>query len=417
MNGHQGVKIERVDELSLAVVAAKRATFVVFAGSGFAMSSWASRIPQLRDALGLNPSTLGLVLLAMACGSVLALPLTGPMVGRVGSRVVVTSMACLLGVGLLTLAVGQLFGVAAVATGLFLIGFANGSWDVAMNIQAAVVERRLHRSIMSRFHAGYSIGTVAGALVGALAVTAHVSVTVHLCVVATVTVGAVLWCVRSFLPELADRRSALERQRTAHRTWGAWLEPRTLLIGIFVLSFAFSEGAGQDWISLAMIDDYATPAAVGALGFATFLMTMTCGRWFGPTMLDRFGRVPVLRVSAVVNILGLAVFIWAPLAPAALVGAALWGFGSSLGFPVGMSAGADDPTRAAARVSVIASIGYCAFLAGPPLLGVIGKHSSILMALMVVPVLLTLAVLVAPAIQEPNRREISGSARKARRRR
>jgi MFS family permease len=187
------------------------------------------------------------------------------------------------------------------------------------------------------------------------------------------------------------RRSAL----------AAWREPRTLLIGVFVLAFAFTEGTANDWIGVAMIDGYSAPAAVGTLGFAAFLSAMTTARWFGPHLLDRYGRVPVIRVLTVVAVAGLLLFVLGPNLPVAIVGALLWGAGASLGFPVGMSAGSDDPAHAAARVSVISSVGYCAFLGGPPLIGFLGEHSTVLRALLVVVALLVLAAVVASALRPP----------------
>jgi fucose permease len=172
---------------------------------------------------------------------------------------------------------------------------------------------------------------------------------------------------------------------------------------VLVLAFAFAEGTANDWVAVALVDGYGVDAAVGALGFAVFLAAMTAGRWVGPALLDRWGRVPVVRALAGVAVTGLVVFVAAPSAPLAFVGAALWGAGTSLGFPVGMSAGADDPQRAAARVSVIASLGYCAFLAGPPLIGFLGQQVTVLRALSAVAVLLAVAVAVAGALAPPHR--------------
>ena len=107
------------------------------------------------------------MLLAIAAGSMIALPLSGPIVARFGSRRTVAAMAVLPASAWSSSAVGYQVGVAPVVVGLFLFGFANGAWDVAMNVQGALVERRLGRAIMPRFHAGFSVGTVAGALVGA----------------------------------------------------------------------------------------------------------------------------------------------------------------------------------------------------------------------------------------------------------
>lgn len=379
-----------------ALRAATGATYAAFLGSGFAFASWASRIPQIRDGLHLKPSTLGLVLLAIAAGSLLALPLSGVVITRVGSRRTVRAMAALLGAALSVVAVGSLLGVEPVVGGLFLLGFANGAWDVAMNVQGAAVERHLGRSIMSRFHAGYSLGTMAGALVGAAMVALSVPVTAHLLGVAVLVIVVVPRAAQRFLPDTAEAAAG-----KSDRALAAWAEPRTLVIGLFVLAFAFAEGAGNDWISVAVIDGYHLPAAVGSLAFASFLTAMTVGRWFGPALLDRHGRVPVVRLLALIGIAGLLLFVFSPTTPLAFVGVLLWGVGVSLGFPIGMSAGADEPARAAGRVSVIASIGYCAFLAGPPLIGLLGDHVGVLRALTTVAVLLALAVLLAGAVRPP----------------
>jgi MFS family permease len=168
-----------------------------------------------------------------------------------------------------------------------------------------------------------------------------------------------------------------------------------LLIGIFVLAFAFAEGTASDWVAVALVDDYRAPPALGTLAFAVFLAAMTAGRWVGPGLLDRFGRVTVVRSTAALGVVGLAIFVFGGATPLAFVGAALWGAGASLGFPVGMSAGADEPARAAARVSVVASIGYCAFLAGPPVIGFLGQQLTVLRALTTVAVLLAIAALIA----------------------
>ena len=382
-----------------ALRAATTATYAAFIGSGFAFASWASRIPQVRDRLRLDPAALGLVLLAIAAGSLLALPLSGPIVTRIGSSRTVKIMAVVLGVGLTTAALGALAGVVPVVIGLFLLGFGNGAWDVGMNVQGSVVEQHLGRSIMPRFHAGFSIGTVAGALIGAVMVAVHVSVAVHLTVVGVLVAGGVVWQAQRFIPDHDDTGPVRSAELPRGSALTAWREPRTLLIGVFVLAFAFAEGVGNDWISVAAIDGHHVSAVAGTLAFAVFLTAMTVGRWFGPGLLDRYGRTAVVRVQAVIGIAGVALFVFGPASAYAFAGAVLWGFGASLGFPVGMSAGGDDPRRAAARVSVIASIGYCAFLAGPPVIGFLGDRVTVLDALVVVAALFVVGALVAGSVR------------------
>jgi len=395
------------------VRAATRAVYAAFSLSGVAAASWASRIPQIRDELGLTPSRLGLVLLTLAAGSIVSLVLAGQIVARFGSSRTVATMGALLGVALAAVSIGYQFGVLPVTLALFAFGFANGAWDVAMNVQGAIVERRLGRAIMPRFHAGFSVGTVVGALVGAAAVAFGISVTHHLAVTAILVAIIVIISVRTFVPDDGGPEPAVtpadptmigsiapitKRERFSS-AMSSWREPRTILVGVFVLAFAFTEGAGIDWISVSVIDGYGASATVGTLAFATFLAAMTAGRWFGPVLLDRYGRVPVVRVLAVVSLGGLALYILGPSTPFAFAGALLWGLGASLGFPVGMSAAADDPAHAATRVSVVASIGYCAFLGGPPLIGFLGDHITVRNGLVAVAVLLIISSTLANAVK------------------
>jgi predicted MFS family arabinose efflux permease len=366
--------------------AATRATYAAFASTGFAFASWASRIPQVKQRLELDPAQLGLLLLALAAGAVIALPLSGAVVGRFGSRRTVAAMAVLTGAGLVIVALGYRIGVAPVVVGLFLFGMATGTWDVAMNIQGAAVERGLGRAIMSRFHAGFSLGTVAGALSASAIVALEIGVTAHLLAVGLVIAIGVPFAVRAFVPDHDE-----DERPAARDSLIAWREPRTLLIGVFVLAFAFCEGAGNDWISVATIEGYGADPVVGTLALAAFLTAMTAGRWIGPALLDRYGRVPVIRALIVVALAGVALFAYGPSTPLAFAGVLLWGAGVSLGFPVGMSAGADQPALAAPRVGVISTIGYCAFLGGPPLVGFLAQHSTVLHALGAVIVLLALA--------------------------
>ena len=383
--------------IAAPVRAARAAVFIVFIGSGFTAASWISRIPDVRNQLQAAPSTLGLVLLAMAAGSLIAMPLAGVVVTRVGPGRTVTAFSLVLAAGLVVVGIGYVFGMAPLVIGLFFVGFGYGTWDVAMNVEGAAVEQRLGYAIMPKFHAGFSVGTVGGALVGAAMVALGVPVTAHLIGVAIAVAAIVPWSTRRFLGEVAipatDPSADPATAAPNRHPLQAWTEPRTLLIGVFVLCMAFTEGTGNDWLALAVIDGYAAAPVLGPLTLAVFLAAMTAGRWFGPPLIDRYGRVRMVRLSALVALAGLLLVIFGHWLPVGMVGSLLLGLGTALGFPVGMSAAADDPVRAAARVSVVASIGYTAFLAGPPLIGFLGDHFGILRALIVTVGLLGLALL------------------------
>lgn len=375
-------------------VSARNAVALVFALNGFCFASLFSRVPDLRNGLGLGNSALGLLLLAGALGSVLALPAAGTLIRRTSAGAVVRAAGVAVAVGLPVAALGAtlLDSVLVTAVGLFVYGVGVGVWDVAMNVEGAAVEVRLGRAILPRFHAGFSLGSVAGAGVAVAVTAAGVPLLAHYGG-AGLAALAVLGATRAFLPVEPERHVAPARN--------AWLEPRTLAVGLMVLAFALAEGSANDWLALALIDGHDAPPWVGTAGFAAFVTAMTVGRVAGTSLLDRYGRVSVLRATAVLALVGLLMFVLGPNPVVVGVGVVLWGLGASLGFPVGMSAGADDPVRAAARVSVVSTIGYVAFLAGPPVLGLVGDRVGTLRSLLVVVVLLVPTVLLVSVARVP----------------
>ncbi len=377
------------------------ATYVSFGGAGLFIASFASRIPQIRDKLGLDPSQLGLVLLSVAIGSLVSLSYAGPLISAVGPAKAVRLMAILSFPALAVVAIGYQVDVVMVAIGLLMVGLAAGAWDVGINVHGAAVEHKAGTSLMPRFHAGFSLGTVVGALLGTVAVAVGLSVTIHLIVVAAVETAAVVAATGRFLPEVDVHAGEGGAASTSEKrsTLSFWAEPRTLLVGVIALTFAFAEGVANDWIAVTMVDEHHAHEAVGTLGLALFLASMTLARWFGPGLIDGHGRVKLLRATAACGIAGSLIFVLAPNAAVAMIGVVLWGFGASLGFPIAMSAGADDAKVAARRVSVVSSIGYCAFLVGPPLIGFVGDQLSVIQALIFVPVLLTVATVVASAAE------------------
>jgi cyanate permease len=335
----------------------------------------------------------------MSVGSVLALPASGPVVHRFAPGRSALAAGALAVTGLFVLSSGLAASSAPVAgLGLFLGGAGIGVWDVSMNVEGADVEQRLGRAIMPRFHAGFSLGTVGGALVGAIAAAAGVPLPLQLVVTGVFVLAALAVATRWFLPVVEPEHGEEKGRSGVGR---AWRERRTLLIGLFVLAFAFAEGSANDWAALALVDGYDVSQSVAAVGFGVFVASMTAARLVGTVLLDRYGRVPVLRATAVSAVAGVLLFVFAPTVPLALAGTVLWGVGASLGFPVGMSAAADDPERAAARVSVVSAIGYTAFLAGPPLIGFLAEAAGILRALLVVLAFMAVSVLAVGAARPP----------------
>jgi len=382
------------------------AVFAVFFLNGFNFATWASRLPAVRDGLEFSQAQMGLLLLVIAVGSLVAIPLAGLVVERLGARRTVTVFALLNAGGLIVATSGVGIGsVPLTALGLLVFGAGTGVWDAAMNLEGAAVEQKLGRTVMPRYHAGFSFGTFAAAGIAAGAAALDVPVWVHVPVAVAVTSVLVIVAVRWFLPSDEEHvltvtpgdEPAATAPRGARGALAAWTEPRTLLIGLIVMAAALTEGSANDWVGLAVVDGWDTQDSLGAIAFGVFVGTMTTARWFGTRVLDRFGRVVVLRACSALAIVGLAIFALVGPLWLASIGIVLWGAGAALGFPVGMSAASDDPVRAAARVSVVSTIGYTAFLAGPPLLGLLAHHVGYRHALLAVLVPTVLGLLVTNA--------------------
>ncbi|HLS73263.1 MAG TPA: MFS transporter [Actinomycetaceae bacterium] len=376
---------------------AARAVFWAFVLNGFLFANWVSRLPAVRDALGLTPAQMGLVLLVGSVGSIIALPLAGGVVQRLGSARTILTAAVVSGAGFAAVVLGLQLGDPRVMGGGLLVAMMGvATWDVAMNIEGGAVEHVIDRQVMPRLHAGFSVGTVVGAGAGALAALVGLPVSVHLGVMVAAILGGVAVAVRGFLPHTPAAVAPGRRTRLA-AVLGGWREGRTVLVGLMVLAFALTEGAANDWLALGVVDGFDTDNAVGALGFGVFVAAMTAMRLAGEGLLARFGRVAVLRATSVLALAGLLLFGLSPWLWLALLGGLLWGLGAALGFPVGMSAAGDEPLKAAMRVSVVSTIGYAAFLVGPPFLGLLADHVGYRHAMLAIAAPLVLGFFLASA--------------------
>ncbi|WP_170225081.1 MFS transporter [Nocardioides albertanoniae] len=374
---------------------AQAGSVVAFATNGLLSATFISRIPALRDSLGLSNSAVGLMLLAMGIGSVSALPLAGGLVMRWGAARVVRRCAVLSAAALSLVAISGAWLEQVWLVALFLVayGVGYGVWDVAMNVEGAAVERRGGKTLMPQLHAMWSVGTVLGGLLG-IALVGTVPTVWHIAGVAALALALCWWGTAGFLPaEMAPEGHSPRRELIA-----AWRSPHTLLLGLMVLAFAAAEGSANDWVSLAMIDGYDVSHRVGVACYAAFVLCMSIARFAGAKVIDRVGRQPVLVTSAGLAGAGILLAVFAGSFELALVGIALWGFGAALGFPLGISIAADDETRAAARVSVVSTLAYGAFLGFPPILGAVGDQLGTLRALLVVAFLMLPAAALAVTV-------------------
>ena len=361
------------------------AIFAIFTASGLSIATWASRVPAIKAALGVDNVQVGLMLLGAGLASIIGLSLSQVVLARFGARRGMLVSIFIFATGVLVVGLGTdaLHSFPVVVVGLVMFGLGNGSVDIMMNVEGAAIEKESGRTMLPLFHGFFSLGTVLGAGFGFFASLLHVNVLVHTAAIAAllITAGIISIAnvpVRAINLDTPAHQSKPGWRERLHTALEAWREPRTYALGVVMLGMSFAEGGANDWLTLAVVDGHQGSAALGAATLAVLSSAMTAVRMFGGPLVDRFGRVATLRTFAATGAVGMLLFILAPSVPVMFVGAALWGAGVALAFPIGMSAAADDPAKAAARVSAAATIGYVAFLCGPPLLGVISESIGIL---------------------------------------
>jgi fucose permease len=394
-----------------AVRRRRQALFLVFLLAGISMSSWVTRTPAIRDRLDVSTAQMGLVLFGLSLGSMLGISSSGRLVSRYGTRPVIAWGTWLLLAGMVTVCWGGFASsVPLVTLGLCAFGAGMGVGDVAVNVDGADVERISGRTTLPPLHGFFSLGTVCGAAAGMAATAAGIPVHWHLAAVVAVCVGLLLYAVRSVPAGTGRTAPAKTRDGDGERHPAVWKDGRLLLIGAIVLAMALAEGSANDWLPLLMVDGHGMDPTAGSLVYAGFAAAMTLGRFTGTYVLDRYGRITVVRASAASGALGLLLVVVSD--SPALAGAAVlfWGLGASLGFPLALSAAGESGPDETARVSLVAVIGYVAFLVGPPGLGFLGEQIGLRPAMLVVLAFVVCAAFLAPAVDTSRRNTVAGAA-------
>lgn len=350
-----------------------RAVSAVFFANGAVLATWAARIPDIRSRLGLDPGALGLALLAMAVGALIAMNISGYMAARIGSRPVTTVAGVCLCLTLPLLAVAP--GYLALVGALALFGAANGALDVAMNAQGVAVEKRYGRPILSAFHAMFSVGGTVGAFVGALMAGRHVAPLAHFVGAALIAGALVFASGTPMLPAHADAAGsglALARPSRA-----------VLALGVVAFCVVLMEGAMSDWSAIYLRDTVRSGAGLAAVGYGAFSVAMATMRFSGDALTAHYGPRTLVRVSGGLGVLGMALALSGLWAPATIAGFTLVGLGCAVVFPITLSAaGRIGGASAATTLAMVATCGYLGFLAGPPLIGLLANALSLRVALM-----------------------------------
>ena len=384
------------------------ATAAVFALNGTVIAAWISRLPATRDRLEADPRTIGLTLLTLGLGSLVAMPFVGRLAHRFSSGPVVIVTSVVSGLGLVAAALAPTVVTTGIA--LFAMGTCYGSWDVAMNIQGSYVDRRAGRDYMPRYHACWSVGAIVGAACGALAAGAGVALGVHFAVAAAVAVSLTIVIVlREYLDDREPDEVVVDSDGADPATGGVrrarLLTRRIVLIGVITLCGTLLEGSAADWVTLYLTDDRAQTQSAAAFGYTVFAMAMALSRFGGTPVITRLGRGRAVRIAGVLAALGITAALALPAMPGILIGIALWGVGTALVFPAAMSAGGEQPGRAADAIAAVSTIGYGGFLIGPPLIGLLAQQVGIGTALWILPALAIGIVILAPVVAPPGPRE------------
>jgi fucose permease len=344
---------------------ARIATTAMFFVNGLGIGAWAVCIPGFKARLALSNAELSLTLLAMATGAVMSLPvagLIGPLLGTGRS----TRLSCAaFGIALFLPALTHHLGWLALA--VFLVGATSGLLDVSMNAHATFVEKRWGTAIMSSFHAAYSAGGLAGAIMGALLLTAGVDWSMLLPLVGSATLATLLATWTLFgIGEVTERTAKL-----------AWPGLVALPLCIAALLCMMCEGAMNDWSSVYLSSVMASGQALAAVGYASFSATMLIGRLVGDWVVRALSRETVVRLGSALAAVGLFMVGIAPGPWWSIVGFALVGIGLSNVVPALFSESGNLGIPPATGIAMTATAGYSGFLIGPPLVGGVATLSGL----------------------------------------
>lgn len=360
-----------------ALSAWHRSVIVMFALIGPPSMALLVRLPEIKELLGVSTSELGLLLFAGAIGSILALSIAARVISRLGTRPQMLGGFYLVALGL----IGQAFAATTGSIWLFAIcifvtGFGFGFVDVPLNVDGASIEGKRGRSVLPRLHAAFSVGALSGAALGTLCIALSIDLLTQMILLcSTQMILPIL--VRRFVPQHTGQE---EHHINAHvekpEKINLFKDKRIMFLGIGILCITLAEGAAVDWLALTVVKDFGESATNAGIAFAIFNLTMTITRFFGGNISDSFGRRNTLQMMAIIGTVGVLLMIFGTSVIFAWIGAALWGIGSALGFPLFISE-AGEGENATRRVALITIFGYMAFLVGPPTLGLVAEFTGL----------------------------------------
>ncbi len=345
--------------------------YAAFAIYSFAMGNIFPRLPDIKEAMGIGEGALGLGLIGVPAGTLISLSLAAPLLERIGFRRALR--------GLIPL-IALFYAVAVHAPGplaLFVllvpVGLLIGCTEIIINVEADRTEALIGRRIMNRAHSFWSIGFFGAGLFGAGMAQLGVSVAWHLALVVPLALAGVALFLRGYRPAPARAEESGDATPRYARPTGAIL----ILVAV-TLSAMLMEGASLDWSAIYMRSVFEAGPFLSGFAVAAFAFSQAAARFFADGFVERHSPSGVARAMLCTMAAGLVMVFFAPVPVAALLGFALVAVGTSVIFPLAMSAAAQRTDRAAAvNVAALAQISFVAFLLGPPLLGYVAEHWGI----------------------------------------
>ncbi|GAA5507470.1 MFS transporter [Novipirellula caenicola] len=372
----------------------------LFCLNGFLYATWATRIPAIQSQFQLSNGTLGLALMVVAAGAVVAMPCAGWLCSRVGSRRIAAISLAIYLIGLPTIPLMP--GLVTLIAALFIFGVGHGMLDVSMNVQALEVERRMNQQINSSIHALWSIGGLAGALAGSLIAISGVNVQWHFILVTAAFATATQPIISRLLhdrvendhaandkplrrsnPTTAnDRHGNAASQQTSLPHPGRASRNATLVLGVIAFCVMAGEGAMADWSAVLLHQTLGIGEGIAAMGYATFAIAMAMGRFAGDRFSAWLGPVKQVRVCALIALIGVLIVVTSHHVVVALIGFTLIGAGLATIVPAVFSACGKLPgSSPGVALATVSTIGYFGFLLGPPLIGLLSEWVSLRVAL------------------------------------
>ncbi len=347
----------------------RHATRCGFFMAGFGLSVWAPLVPYVRARIEMSDALFGLLLLCIGLGSLSWMPVSGVLVARWGIRPVILFCVALLALALAGMALVDSIWLLALA--LFCFGGSLGVLDIVLNIQSLLIEGALGRRLMSNFHGMFSLGSISGALALTALLSLGLSAEAGCLLMIVLIVAANLAVLRGFVPDRAPAGG------------GAFVRPsgQVLLVGLLCFVVYLAEGAVLDWSALFLTADKHLETAKGGLGYASFALMVTIGRFAGAPIINSLGTARTITLGGVLAAMGIALSIFAEHWALALVGYGLCGLGCANVSPVLISSlSRQDAMPVHLAVTAATTVGFAGVLAGPALIGLIAHYSSLAVA-------------------------------------